>query len=166
MTLASWNKSIERSKKARAKANQRRRDNQVRKEAGLQNYDPTATIPQWFINLYKTFDLKEITPKGAWREWCLKTLDNAGYDPRKIKQKVGRPRLPQHLKTEPIKVKRSDKMEQLLLDNNIHLTKGKQYDPVYLQEHPEWEFLPNGRVRNKENNIISVFKFLSDIATV
>jgi len=165
-TLASWNRMNDRNKQARLKANERRRDNKVRKEAGLQNYDPTATIPQWFINLYTTFDLKAVTPKGAWREWSIKTLDNTGIDPRKVKKRIGRPKLPDHLKKTPlVRTGRADKMEQLLLSNGIHLTRVSKYGVVYLSEHPTVMFLPNGRLELEDGSRISVFKFLSNLAT-
>ena len=156
----------DRNKQARAKANQRRRDNQVRKEAGLQNYDPTTAIPQWFLNLYSTFDLKAVTPKGAWREWSLKTLDNAGYDPREVRKSIGRPRIPDHLKKQPlVRTGRAEKMEQLLLEYGIHLTRVSKYGVVYLSEHSTVMFLPNGRLELEDGTRISVFKFISNIAT-
>ena len=165
-TLSSWSRMNDRNKQARAKANQRRRDNQVRKEAGLQNYDPTATIPQWFLNLYTTFDLKAVTPKGAWREWCLKTLDNAGYDPRTKKKKIGRPRIADHLKKQPlVRTGRADKMEQLLLEHGIHLTRVSKYGVAYLSEHPIVQFLPNGRLELEDGRRISVFEFLKTLAS-
>ncbi len=180
--LKSWIRINENNSKAnksrREKANERRRDIRVEKSAGIWD-DPRdkylnsagkpkadIVIPVWFLNIYKTWNRGSTSDKEAWNKWCNSQIDHSGIDPRKKKRPVGRPRLPQHLKTEPIKVKRSDKMEQLLLEHDIHLTKGKQYAPIHLTEYPEWEFLPNGRVRDKENNIISVFKFLSNLATV
>ena len=56
-------------------------------------------------------------------------------------------------------------MEALLLEHDIHLTKGKQYAPVFLEEYPEVQFLPNGRLELEDKTRISVFKFISDIAS-
>ncbi len=176
-TLTAWNRANSRAKRAREKANERRRDIRVEKSAGIWE-DPrdkylnscgkpksNIIIPAWFLNIYKTWNRGSTSDKEAWNKWCNSQIDHTGIDPRNKKKKVGRPKLPQHLKTEPIKVKRSDKMKALLLENGIHLTDAKPYADIFLIEYPEWQFLVNGRLKHKEGAIISVHKFLTNIAT-
>ena len=176
-TLSSWNKMNERNEQAREKANERRRDIRAEKSAGIWD-DPrdkylnsngkpksNVTIPVWFLNIYKTWNRGSASDKEAWNKWCNSQINHSGIDPRTKKKKVGRPRLPQHLKKEPGKSRRSDKMEVLLLEHDIHLARGKPYAPIYLQEYPKVQFLPNGRLELEDKTRISVFKFLSGIAS-
>ena len=172
-TLSSWTKFNERNERAREKANQRRRDIRAEKPAGIwqdprdkylnSNGKPKANVPVWFKNICKTWNRGSTSDKEAWNKWCSSQIDHTGLDPRKKKRPVGRPRLPQHLKAEPIKVKRSDKMEALLLENGIHLTDAKPYADVFLVEYSEWQFLVNGRLKHKEGAVISVHQFLINI---
>ncbi len=163
-TLSAWNNSIKRSEKAREKENQRRRDNRALKNAGVKKYKSTQPIPQWFKNINKTFKLTSTSTGGRWNEWCNKQLDHLGIDPRKKKRPAGRPKLPTRLKKESTKIKRSDQMKALLLKNGIHLTDAKPYADIFLIEYPEWQFMVNGRLKHSGGAIISVHKFLTNIA--
>ena len=178
--LKSWirinENNSEANKSRREKANERRRDIRVEKSAGIwddprdkylnSNGKPKANIPVWFKNIYQTWGKGGVADKNTWDQWCNSQINHSGIDPRTKKKKVGRPRLPDNMRKQPKRTGRALEMEQLLLDHGIHLTRTTKYGTVYLTEYPEWEFLPNGRVRDKENNIISVFKFLSNLATV
>ena len=74
-----------------------------------------------------------------------------------FKKKVGRPKLPPE-KLKQKKMKRSEQMKQLLADNDIEITT----DGFLVGYKQQWEFLPNGRVREGNNTPISVHQFLKD----
>ncbi len=76
------------------------------------------------------------------------------------KRSVGRPSLPKHMKKESTKIKRSDLMKKLLLSHGITVKSIGQDE--FLTEYPDWEFLPNGRLRYKQESPVSVHKFLRD----
>ena len=88
------------------------------KEGSLKPYMQIATS---FINIHKAWGRGEANPDSSNR-WSNSRVENIGIDPRKQKGKGGRPKLPQHLKRNPSKVKRLDSMKVLLLEHNIHLT--------------------------------------------
>ncbi len=158
---------------------QKRKDVQDQRYAGSYNNGKNAyldedghpldgvEIPIWFENLSKAWQSnskkgvrsKDTIPK-SWDEWCDDRVDLIGIDPRKAKRPVGRPKLPSHLKKNPTKTKRSDQMKQLLLEHGVHIEPAGQDE--FLVEHPDWEFLPNGRLRYMEDQPISVHRFLQD----
>ena len=160
--------------KSRENNNQRRRDNRALKNAGIwedprdkylnKNGTPKTDIiiPVWFLNLYKTWNYGTTSKKEAWDIFCKKSINNADIDPNK--KKVGRPKLPNYMKKNTTKIKRSDKMKQLLLDNNIHLIEEGKYGPKYLSEYPKIRFLENGRLELENKTRISVFQFLKNLA--
>ncbi len=130
-------------------------------------------IPVWFKNLSKAWQSnskkgtrpKDTIPK-SWDEWCDDRVDLIGIDPRKAKRPVGRPKLPAHLKKNPTKAKRSDQMRAILLEHNIHLfskpSNDGPWEDIFLKEHPEWQFLSNGRLRHRDEPPISIHRFLQD----
>ena len=83
-------------------------------------------------------------------------------DPRIPKRKPGRPKLPDHLKKRPTKVKRSDEMKRLLLENGIEV---KSDGSVHGRtgHYIGWTFQPNGRVKFEDEDPISIYKFLTFI---
>ena len=86
----------------------------------------------------------------AYIKWCDMMGDYLKKRP------VGRPRLSDDQKVKP-KVKRSDKMRQLLKDNGIEVL-----EDSILKGYPNLKFLPNGRVGGKGLNI-SVHQFLQNL---
>ncbi len=158
------NKSIELSDAARDRANERRRDNRALKNAGVKKYNPTTAIPIWFKSIYKTWGRNYTSDIEAWNSWCNERIDHLGIDPRKKKNKLGRPPLPDHLrKTPTVKTNRNAKMEQLLLDNNIHIVRTSKYGVVYLKEYPTIELMVNGRIQLEDGSRISVHQFLNKL---
>ena len=169
--LTNWDEKKKQADITRAKTNEVRRNNRALKSAGVKKYDSTAGIPKWFKNINSTFNLVGTTPAGRWREWCSKQLEHIGVDYSKAKGKVGRPKMPDSMKKTPVKeTGRAEKMKQLLLDNNIHLTPGRpSYEDVYLIEYPEIQFLMNGKLRDTAitgSNSFSVHSFLNNFATI
>lgn len=159
------------------KAKQRRRDISDLKNAGVWqdprdkyltktgSLKPYMEILTWFLNIYKAWG-KGAANRDNWNRWCNSRVEHTGIDPREQKRKVGRPKLPQHLKKSPTKVKRSDTMKALLLEHNIHLTEPSNvYADRFLVEYSHWQFLPNGRVRHKQESPISVHQFLKNLDT-
>lgn len=157
--LCLWDNSIKRIELARAKHNEVRRDNRALKNAGVKKYAPTTATPIWFLNINKTFPLKATTDKTRWNEWLANQTKLP--DPKPI----GRPRIADDLKKKQVRTTKRDKHIKLLLDNNIHLTEGKKYDPKYLVEYPEWELMPNGRLKHVGGDKVSTYQFLNNIAT-
>ena len=185
--LEKWHRSNEKAKVAGAKAKQSRKDNNDLKNAGIYvspdekyldedgYHRDNIEIPTWFKNLSKawqenrqqgatrrkekTGSLKPVTE--MWDNWCNDRIEMLGEDcdPRKPKPKVGRPKLPPEELKHP-KVKRSDKMRQILEDNGIDVL-----NDLSLDKYPEWTFLPNGRVRQGDEPPISVHLFLKNIDT-
>ncbi len=152
--LINFDKSIKRIEAARAKHNEVRRDNRALKNAGVKKYASTVAVPNWFININKTFPLKATTDKTRWMEW-LSNQTNLP-DPKPL----GRPRIADDLKKKPVRTTKRDKHIELLLENDIHLKEGKKYDNKYLVEYPEWEMMTNGRLKHIGGDKVSVYQFL------
>ncbi len=154
------------------------------------NGDPMdgVDIPVWFKNLSRAWQSNKrlgtqrrkekldsiestISVTDTWNQWCDDRVDLLGEecDPRKPKRKVGRPKLPYHLKKNPTKIKRSDQMKTLLLEHGIHPIEQPSTDgpweDIFLKEYPDWEFLPNGRLRHGDEPPISVHQFLQNFDT-
>ena len=137
-------------------------------------------IPHWFKNLSKAWQASRIAVaqrrqeklndtgtmnlSSKWNNWCDDRVGMLGEecDPRISKRKVGRPKLPEHLKKRPTKVKRSDEMKQLLLDNVIMVKEDGSIHSVS-GHYVGWIFQVNGRVKFEDDDPISVHKFLSII---
>jgi len=141
------------------------------------NYRNDVVVPQWFKNLSKAWqsnkafgaqrrrkklDLLESTKTIAdnWNQWCDKRVDMLGEecDPRIQKRKAGRPKLPDHLKIRPIKIKRSDEMKAHLAENRITVKEDRtlrSQKGLYIG----WNFQINGRVKFQDEDPISVHKF-------
>ena len=130
--------------------------------------------PYWFKNLEKAWEAnrkeKESKnkfdqlmydigiPKGMkyhtdeYVRWTLQ------QDWGKLKRKPGRPKLLPEQRKKP-KLKRSEQMRQLLQENGITVN-----DDSTLDKYPEWNFLPNGRIRlQKTSATLSVYQFLQNI---
>ncbi len=133
--------------------------------------------PQWFKNLEKAWEVNRKAGEekraaiakeeddelyknigrppddtDAYIKWCDMM---AGYFK---KRKVGRPKLPPEQLKKP-KIKRSEQMRQLLQENGVTVK-----EDLALDKYPEWNFLPNGRVRLQETEAtLSVHQFLQNI---
>jgi len=137
-------------------------------------------IPHWFKNLSKAWAAasriavaqrrqEKLNDTGTsknlsskWNNWADSRVEMLGEecDPRAPKPKVGRPKLPEHLKKRPTKVKRSDEMKQLLLNNGIEVHEdGSIHNET--GHYTGWTFQPNGRVKLEGEDPISVHKFLT-----
>lgn len=141
------------------------------------NYRDDLAIPTWFKNLSRAWQSnKELGARRRrkktdyaakpladdWNNWCDDRVEMLGEDcdPRTQKAKVGRPRLPDHQKKNPTKVKRSEQMKALLLDHDIVVESDgslKSKDGHYVG----WKFQINGRVKFEDEDPISVHKFLT-----
>ncbi len=118
-------------------------------------------IPAWFKNLSRAwesnrqlgtqrskekFDSIESTKSvtDTWSQWCDSKVDMLGeeFDPRNPKRKVGRPHLPDHLKKNPTKIRRSDQMRQLLSDHGVEINTDSSIDGF-----DGFEFMKNGRIK-------------------
>ena len=180
-----WHRSNAKAKISRAKAKQSRKDNNDLKNAGIYvspderyldedgYYRDDIEIPTWFKNLSKawqenrrqgatrrrekTESLKSMTE--MWDNWCDNRIEMLGEDcdPRNSKPKVGRPKLPPEEKKKP-KIKRSEQMRKLLKENSINVL-----NDLSLDKHPNWAFLPNGRVKQRNEPPVSVHLFLKNL---
>lgn len=138
---------------------------------GYRHYD-LDDKPWWWKNLEKAWttnrskNKKESSihpelppiPKGMGYqsdEYVAWTLQQDYGSQGMTKRKPGRPRLPVHQKK--IKLKRSEKMKQLLQENGIIVK-----DDSTLDKYPRLKFLPNGRISGG-GMIISVHQFLQNI---
>ena len=168
--LIDWDEKKRHSDTNRDKANETRRNVRVLKAAGMYKPDSSITPPTWFLNIYKSWNnYSSYNPHEAWSKWKRVQLDNSGLD-REPKKSPGRPKMKDSEKKRPtVRTGRADKMEQLLLDNNIHLTEGRpSYEDVYLVEYPEVQFLPNGKLKDTSiigSNSCSVHYFLNNLVT-
>ncbi len=177
--MQKWQKSIESGKRRIAKRKARKEAIATGKYAPYTGYDdegfPLPDPPYWFLNLQKAWmsnrqlgrerrnkmldDPKNVTIKQKWDEWCDERVDLGCSDPRKPKRLVGRPKLHPSQKMQP-KLKRSDQMRRLLQEHGITIESVGQDE--FLIEYPDWEFLPNGRLRYRQESPISVHRFLKD----
>ncbi len=164
--LHNWDKKKKQADINRVKANEKRRDISHRKNAGIWKPSNGITAPVWFLNIYKSWSsYSNCTPQNAWDKWKRFHLDNSGVD-REPKKSPGRPPLPDHLrKTPTVKTNRNAKMEQLLLDNNIHVVRTSKYGVAYLKEYPTVELMINGRLLLEDKTKISVHYFLNNLVT-
>ena len=181
--MQKWRKQIEAGKR-RA---QKRKDVKDLRNAGIYSNGVNAYIdedghpldgvvmPAWFKNISKAWestrwlgqerrskkhDETQSSMKDKWNEWCDEKVDFGCSDYRISKSKVGRPRLPDHLKKEPTKVKRSTLMKELLLANTITVDEDmtlRGENGLYIG----WKFQINGRVRFEDEDPISVHQFLT-----
>jgi len=135
-------------------------------------------IPHWFKNLSRAWQASRITNtqhrqeklnepetmnlSARWNEWADSRVEMLGEecDPRTHKRKLGRPKLPDHLKKRPTKVKRSDEMKQLLMENGIEVREDNTLHSA-TGHYIGWTFQPNGKVKLEGEDPISVHKFLS-----
>ena len=179
--------SLEKYIEASKRRIQKRRDVQDERNAGIYSNGVSAyidedghsldgvVVPVWFKNLSrawesnrqlgqarrsKKYDETQTSMKAKWNEWCDDKVDFGCSDYRTSKPKVGRPRLPDHLKKEPTKVKRSTLMKELLLANDITVKEdGDLYS--HTGHYIGWKFQVNGRVRFQGEDPISVQQFLT-----
>ena len=140
-------------------------------------------IPVWFKNLSRAWEsnrrmgvrrrkekldpiesTKSATDK--WNQWCEDRVDLLGEecDPRKLKRKPGRPKLPNRLKKNPTKIRRSDQMCQLLADHGIAINADSS-----IEGFDGFEFMKNGRIKflgdenaGVESYSLSVHQFIQD----
>lgn len=183
-TIKKWQRTIESSKQ---KVQKRQDTRDLRNSNIYANgkdhyldadgyYRDDIEIPHWFKNLQKAWksnrELRANRKEGKinhansvvddWHLYCDNRVEMFGeeYDPRTQKRKPGRPKLPDHLKKNPTKIKRSDKMKQLLKDNGITV---KESGDLYTDtsHYIGWKFQINGRVRFEDEDAISVHKFLT-----
>ena len=161
--MQNWDEKKRTSDIQRAKANEKRRNLNHRKNAGIWKPSNSITAPTWFLNIYRSWNsYSSYSPQEAWSKWKRVQLDNSGVD-REPKKSPGRPKLPDHLRKTPlVKTGRAAKMEQLLLDNNIHVVRTSKYGVAYLKEYPEVEFQVNGRIQLHDGTRVIVYHFLNN----
>ena len=102
----------------------------------------------------------------SWNQY----LRERGLPTDKPKRKPGRPKLPDHLKKNNPRVKRSDLMKILLAERDIEVNPdGKLLINGSSEPYEGWNFQPNGRIKFKgdaEFNIepytISVHRFIEE----
>ena len=186
--MIKWQKQIERNHESAKLKKQKRQDVQDLRNSGIYengrdnyveeegHYRDDVSIPAWFKNLSKACQsnrelgairrrekIESSRPLAEdWTNWCDDRIEMLGeeYDPRIQKRKPGRPKLPDHLKKNPTKVKRSDQMKQFLKENGIAVSMDgslHSLSGLYIG----WKFQINGRVRFEDEDPISVHKFLS-----
>ncbi|MCK5788422.1 MAG: hypothetical protein KAH32_05465 [Chlamydiia bacterium] len=80
----------------------------------------------------------------SWNEY----LSNRGLPASKPKRKSGRPKLPDHLKKQKHRIKRSDQMKVLLAEKGIRVSpEGKLLMNGVSDTYRGWSFQPNGRIK-------------------
>ncbi len=158
-------KSIEGCKRRIAKRKATKEGIVTGKHIPYTGYDdegfPLPDPPYWFLNLQKAWisnhklgikrraargkadkeDLPDartlLSDPSAWESHC-KERDITS----KTKKAVGRPRLPDHLKKNPTKIRRSDQMRQLLSDHGVEINTDSSIDGF-----DGFEFMKNGRIK-------------------
>ncbi len=156
--MLKWQRSAERSVRARDKAKQRRQDIQDLKDAGVyispdelyrDEYGYIkADAPQWFKNLSKAHKSNvEI------REANAKFKAN-GHAPVKRKRK----KKTMDMKPRKVKIRRSIQMKVLLQGHGISvdLISGT------ITGYEDFTFLPNGRICTPGKDVISTIQFIHD----
>ena len=186
--MQKWQKEIERNRESVKLKKQKRQDvkdlrNSCIYENGYDHYidedghyRDDVVVPTWFKNLSKAWQSnRELRAKGQreetpcvrsltedWNNWCDSRVNMLGeeYDLRTPKPKVGRPKLPDYLKKNPTKVKRSTKMKILLSESGIAVHDNGSIHSKN-GHYIGWKFQPNGRVRFENEDPISVHQFLT-----
>ena len=155
--MLKWQRSIERSKKSREKQKQRRQDVQDLKNAGvwqspdelyLDEYGQVKPdAPTWYRNLSKAWDSNRSI------HTVNRELKSRGLQPAKRKRK----KKTMDLKTRKVKIKRSVQMKALLENNGVSVSTNGT-----IESYEDFTFLPNGRIKTPEKDVISAIQFLSD----
>ena len=164
--MQNWDEKKRTSDIQRTKVNEKRRNLNHRKNAGIWEPSNSITAPTWFLNIYESWNsYSNYSPQEAWSKWKRVQLNNSGVD-REPKKSPGRPPLKDsERKTPLVKTGRAEKMKKVLLDNGIHTTEGNlDYDQseIYLLEHPTVQLLKNGRLQLHNGTRISVYQFIKD----
>ena len=142
----------------------------------------SAQKARYYKSLYKAtreaYDLQDFKDKIgdihqflrdtdiSWHEY----LRERGLPTDKPKRPIGRPKIPDHLKKNNPRIKRSDQMKVLLAEKGIEVSpEGKLLLNGVSDTYEGWSFLPNGRIKfmgNEEFNIeaytLSSHKFISE----
>ena len=161
LPMLKWQKSIERSKKARFKQKQRRQDIQDLKNAGAwqdprtryldEDGYPLLDAPKWWLNLRKAWSTND---QRSTLKIPAAHLDRD--EPSKTPQRKKRYK---KVDRKP-KVKHSEMMRQLLADHGIYVNP----DNYLCDEFSHWRFCPNGRLQCGSESTISVHYFLQRYA--
>ena len=150
-------KSIEKAKTARNKVKQRRQDIQDLKDAGvyispddlyLDQYGHVKPdTPTWYRNIRKAWTSNRTIHQKS------NGLKEKGYASVKRKRK----KKPIEMKPRKVKIKRSVQMKLLLEDHGINILENGS-----VEDYDGFQFLPNGRIRTNENDVISAIQFIRD----
>ena len=186
--MQKWQKENERNRESSKLKKQKRHDAQDLRNSGIYengrdnyvdedgHYRDDVAIPAWFKNLSRAWQsnralgaqrrkekIESSKPLTEdWDNWCDDRVQVLAEecDPRTLKRKPGRPRLQDHLKKTPTKVKRSDQTKMLLSEHGIAV----EEDGSLHRKNGHfigWKFQINGRVRFEDEDPISVHKFLT-----
>lgn len=131
-------------------------------------------IPHWFKNFSKAWKTNKRlgaqrrreklntiestrTITDEWNDWCDDKVQMLGEecDPRNHKPKLGRPKLPAHLKKNPTKIKRSNQMRLLLQEHGITANEDST-----IVNYDGWTFCLNGRIKFEDEPTISTYEFI------
>ena len=148
---------MEQSKVAREKQKQRRQDIQDLKNAGAyispdEKYRDEyghikSDAPQWYKNIQGAWETnKKISQINS----DLKANGHALAKRKRKKKTIER-------KPRKVKIKHSVKMRVLLEEHGVKVLTSNA-----IEGYDGFQFLPNGRIRTPENDVISIFQFIHD----
>ena len=134
----------------------------------------SASKARYYKSLYKAtreaYDLEDFKNKIGDIHNFLRNTDISWNEylrerglPVEVKNSVGRPRLPDHLKKHNPRVKRSDLMKRLLAEKGISVSpEGKLFLDGNSVPYEGFLFQINGRIKHEESSTISTHTFIQE----